>query len=201
MVWEPGYVYKDYKIFLYPAEIQKYILNLIKLQFKKNDETNKYYPASRTAVKDYFNGLGFDPEKIKYNDSIPPNDLQYISKIISNQGWSGFHYLENLPNNINLNKPIILYYGIIQLGAFYSNLHFNFTDQNNEVKKIKNIKSHGLDSSELKNISFRININDILSKKIKFEKTGLAPRFCLAYNSSLLVHFTNQISLSLSLSI
>ena len=123
--------------------------------------------------------------------------MDYISRIISNQGWSGFQYLENLPNNINLNKPIILYYGIVQLGAFFSNLHFNFTVQNNEVKRINNIRSHGLDSSELKDISFRINVNDILSKKIKLEKTGLAPRFCLAYDSSLLIHFTNQISFSL----
>ncbi len=60
--------------------------------------------------------------------------MDCISKIISNQGWSDFHYLENLSKNINLNKPIIMYYGIIQLGAFFSNLHFNFTVQNHEVK-------------------------------------------------------------------
>lgn len=193
---EREYKMEDYKIFLYPAEIKKYITNLIELQ-SKDDESEKYYPAYTSSVENYFNDLKFNPEKIKYSINIPPNDMDYISKIISNQGWSGFHYLENLSKNINLNKPIIMYYGIIQLGAFFSNLHFNFTVQNHEVKRINNIRSHGLDSSQLKDISFNININDILSKSIKLEKTGLALRFCLAYDPSLLDHFKKQNSFSL----
>jgi hypothetical protein len=191
------YKLEDYKIFLYPTEIKKYIQNLVKLQTKKDDGFHSYYPGNSSSVEEYFNDLKFDSKKIKYTTSIPPNDLDYISKIISNQGWSGFSYLDNLSKNINLNKPIILYYGIIQMGAFFSNLHYNFTDYNNAVKTIKNFRSHGLDSSELKDISFNINVKDILGKRIKFEKAGLAPRFCLSYSSSLLTHFTKQISISL----
>lgn len=190
------YELEDYKIFLYPTEIKKYIINLVKLQ-STDDRNDHFYPALAGTAEDYFNDLGFAPEKIKYDKSIPPSDMDYISRIISNQGWSGFHYLENLSNNINLNKPIILYYGIVQLGAFFSNLHFNFTVHNNEVKRIANIRSHGLNSSELKNISFRTNVDEILSKNIKLEKTGLAPRFSLAYRSSILIHFTNQVSFNL----
>lgn len=185
---------EDYKIFLYPATIIKYIRALIELQ-SKDDKDNKFYPATESNVYTYFNFLGFDSEIIKYNKDIPPNDLSYISEIISNQGWSGYYYLENSENNIILNKPINLYYGIIQIAAYFSNLHFNFTVYNDKVPNI--MRSHGIDSSKLKDIDFKASVNDILSKSIKLEKAGLAPRFCLAWDSSFVNCFIDQKSLSI----
>lgn len=187
---------ENYKIFLYPATIKEFIENLIKLQ-SINDQFEKYYPASLRDVENYFNNFSFNPENIKYKDDIPEGERKIIFKLISDQGWSGFNYLENLENNIDLNKPIVLYYGILQSVAYFSNLHFNFTSHNRRLSQIANIRTHGIDLNEFKNIGFNPSISSILSKKIKLQKTGLASRFTLAYESNLLSYFINETTISL----
>lgn len=112
---------ESYKIFLYPKTILNYISNLMNLQAKE-DGYDQFYPANNSVISDLFKDIkvnpgNIQPDKIKYNPQINYKNLFKISEIISYQGWSGFNYLENLENNIDLNKPLILYYGIMQLGV------------------------------------------------------------------------------------
>ncbi len=107
---------ESYKIFLYPKTILNYISNLINLQAKEG-RSDQFYPAIYGVISDLFkdkkvNPGNIQPKKIKYNPQISYKNLFKISEIISFQGWSGFNYLENLEKNIDLNKPLILYYGI-----------------------------------------------------------------------------------------
>ncbi|MHA1250197.1 MAG: YaaC family protein [Candidatus Helarchaeota archaeon] len=186
---------ESYKLFLYPQTILNYISNIIDLQTNKG-KPYFYYP---TNYKHIFNFLGnkFNLKNIKYNIKIKDKELFEICQIISYQGLSGFNYLENLENNIDLNKPLTLYYGIMHLGVFFSNLHFNFTPFNHSISKSSKFKTHGISHYEINNIDTNIEINDILSKKIQLKKMGVAPRFFLTYKSFLLKYFLKEIRINL----
>jgi len=179
-----------------------YISNLINLQSKK-DRSDLFYPASESIIEDFFNDQKFNPhqinpEKIKYQSNLLYKDLLEICETISYIGKSGLNFLENLENSIDLNKPIILYYGIMQLGVFYSNLHFNFTSYNKIVSNLsKNIKTHGIDMYELKQLGIEKDIRKIIIKGIKLKKAGVAMRFFMAYKPSLLNYFLKEEKVSL----
>lgn len=192
---------ESYKIFLYPKTILNYISNLMNLQAKE-DGYDQFYPANNSVISDLFkdkkvNPGNIQPNKIKYNPQINYKNLFKISEIISYQGWSGFNYLENLENNIDLNKPLILYYGIMQLGVFFSNLHFSFTPFNKTLSCFKNLSTHGIYHKEIKRIKFNFTVKSILSKEIQLKKMGVGTRFFLSYNSYLLKYFLKETQINL----
>ena len=50
-----------------------------------------------------------------------------------------------------INQPVLLYYGILQLSSYYTNLFFNYTSMNEKIsslkgKKAKKIQNHGIGS-------------------------------------------------------
>jgi len=192
---------ESYKIFLYPKTILNYISNLIDLQAKE-ERNDQFYPANFSVISDLFKDKKFNPgniqpKKIKYNPSISYKDLFKISEIISFQGWSGFNYLENLEKNIDLNKPLILYYGIMQLGVFFSNLHFNFTPFNKTLSCFPNLSTHGIYHKEITRIKFTFTVKSILSKEIQLKKMGVGSSFFLSYNSFLLKYFLEETQINL----
>lgn len=186
---------EKYEIYLYPYTIKSYIENLLKLQ--KRDKTS-FFPSNLVNIKKYFNEIfeEFDYNFIKYKNL---KDFDVIAKIIAFQGRSGTSFIESVENIIELNKPLMLYYGIMQLATYFSNLHFNFTWKNNELSSIrKNMQRHGVDSFEFKNkVSLENPVNNILKKKIRLERKGLAHRFFLTYEPSFLHYFIIRQEISL----
>ncbi len=198
---------EDYKIYFSVSTINNYLKHLIKTQ--ENSNKRKFFPSKDDEFKEYFSKISnqLDYTKIKYNNS---NDLKKYSKIISYYGKSGFSYLENVEHVIYLNKPLLMFYGIEQLSAFFINLHFNQIDSfdnlglvdDREEKKIKRkIRQHGIDSHEFNNIDINSSINDLLLKKIRLKNYGLCPRFFLIfhelYRKSLIYRFIDGTEISL----
>lgn len=185
----------DFEIYLLPSTISKYIENLIKLQKINGFE---FYPKSEANIIQYFkpNFKNFDYNHIKFKET---SDLNLVSKIISYQGRSGTSFIENIDNIIDINKPLMLFFGIEQLSAFFSNLHFNFTWENTDFNKVRSdFTKHGIDSYEFKNkVDINNPIEDILNKKIKLEKAGLAQRFFMSIPSDFLIYFDNRLEISL----
>ena len=122
-----------------------------------------------------------------------------VSKIISYQGSSGSSFIETIEDVIEINKPLLLFYGIEQIAAYYSNLHFNFTWKNDDFNSLRgDFSKHGIDAFQFKNIVDLENpIEDLLNKKIRLEKGGLAQRFFLAIAPEFLNYFSNRIEISL----
>lgn len=105
-----------------------YISNLINLQ-SKNDRSDLFYPASESIIEDYFNDQKFNPhqinpEKIKYQSNLLFEDLLEICETFSYIGKSGLNFLENLENNIDLNKPIITGYSSSNFDASTAQFEF-----------------------------------------------------------------------------
>ena len=197
---------EQYEIFFSPTTIKKYIIDLMNYQ-----KTHKeYYPTSSIEFVKYFDRFkkfqcedkDFDVNMIKFSNL---DDLDLISNIIAHQGRSGFNFLQTVDTIIELNKPILLFYGIEHLSAFFFNMHFNFTHSNQWEKTIKKSKSrvirnHGLGPNEFEDIKISNSINIIeilLSKKISLKKIGLSSRFFSIFNPNLLEHFNNQEKISL----
>ena len=197
---------EQYEIFFSPTTIKKYILDLKKYQ----ENHTKFFPTSEKEFTTYFdrfkkfkcNDKVFDCKMIKYSDL---DDLDLISNIIANQGRSGFNFLQIVDKIIELNKPILLFYGIEHLSAFFFNMHFNFTHSNQWEKlikksKIRVIRNHGLGPNEFEDIKISNSGNIIeilLRKKISLKKNGLSSRFFSIFNPKLLEHFNNQEKISL----
>jgi len=119
------------------------------------------------------------------------NHIGKISNIISNQGLSGFNFLENLDLNINLNKPIILYYGIMQLSVYFSNLHYDFTSCNSNLvnyEKVNELRRHGIPLKLFKNLNPTSTIEDILAIRLPVFRRGVCSRFFLAYDYKQIKH-------------
>lgn len=199
---------EDYEIYFYSATIKKYLINLINYQ---NSLKFLCYPLSRNHFNKYFDHLNkfviknqsLNLDSIKYSTD---NDLNQISQIIANQGRSGFSFLNMAERIIDINKPVLIFYGIEHLGANFFNLHFNFTNSNqweNKIKwsKIRTIRNHGIGSGEFNNIN-RIEkdnfIDDLLQKKINLKKIGLCSRFFNVFNPNLRYHFYNMEKISFS---
>ncbi len=185
---------EDYEIYHYPSIIQRYQNNLVKVQQRPEE---LFFPSSEERIKEYFknNFASFDYNKIKYESTI---DFSIVGKIVSSQGRSGSSFIENIDNVILINKPLLLFYGIEQIAAFYSNLHFNFTWDNNSLNTIRSdLAKHGIDALHFKNkVNLKNPIEDLLNKKIKLEKTGLVQRFFLAFDSRFLQYFTQRLEIT-----
>ena len=197
---------EQYEIFFSPTTIKKYIIDLKKYQETKR----KFFPTSEKEFKKYFDRFekfkcmckDFSSEMIKYSDL---DDFDILSNIIANQGRSGFNFLQTVDKIIELNKPVLLFYGFEHLSAFFFNMHFNFTHCNQWEKSIKKSKSrvirnHGLGPNEFEDIKISNSGNIIeilLSKKISLKKIGLSSRFFSIFNPELLEFFNNQEKISL----
>ena len=173
---------ESYKIYFTPTSVKKYIELVIK---KQTNVKNRYFPCKEKDFERYFSKIvpNFDYEVLKYNSS---SNLEIISKIIANQGKSGYSYLENIEKVINLNKPTLMFYGIEQIAAFFRNLHFNFTDENTKYNSIKKkFQRHGIDAFEFKSIGIDISLDELLNKKIQLKIEGFSPLFFLLNLSKL----------------
>ncbi|MBA7537922.1 hypothetical protein ES705_30194 [subsurface metagenome] len=184
---------KDYEIYLYPATIERYLDILVKVQ---QIDKRSFFPSSEVRIEQYFNNnfASFDHANIKYDSTV---DFKVISKIISYQGKSGSSFIENVENVIDINKPLLIFYGIEQIAAYFSNLHFNFTWKNNRLTPIRvGLAKHGIDSFEFKNkVDLNNPIEDLLNKKIKLKNGGLAQRFFLTIAPEFLPYFSQKLEI------
>lgn len=186
---------EDYEIYLFPTTVRRYLKNLVKLQ---QDEYETFFPSSESRIREYFNTnfSPFDHSQIKYSST---EDLKTASKIISYQGRSGSSFIENIDKVIDINKPLLLFYGIEQLAAYYSNLHFNFTQANNNLNVIRTrISKHGISAFQFKNpVDLDNPIDDLLNKKIRLQPAGVPQRFFLAIAPDFLRYFSEKLEISL----
>ena len=169
----------------------------------------KYYPTSEEEFKKYFRqfdklkikGKGFDPELIKYSNS---DNIDLVSDIIANQGSSGFNFIQTVDQIVELNKPVLLFYGIEQLSAFFVNMHFNFTNSNQwehsiKLRKLRAIRNHGIGAYQFENIKISESkniIKTLLMNKISLKKIGLSSRFFSIFKPDSLKFFTNEDKIS-----
>lgn len=197
---------EQYQIYFYPSTIKKYIMDLKEFQEKSGF---KYYPSSKEEFKNYFGRFNkfekkdkvFNLELIKYSDS---DNFDLVSHIIANQGSSGFNFLQTVDQIIELNKPVLLFYGIEQLSAFFVNMHFNFTNSNQWENSIKNrklrvIRNHGIGANQFENIKIsktKNMIKNLLMNKISLKKIGLSSRFFSIFKPDSLKLFTNEDKIS-----
>lgn len=197
---------EQYQIYFYPTTIKKYILDLKRYQEKSKF---KYFPTSKEEFKNYFgrfnkfekNDKVFNSELIKYSDS---DNFDLVSYITANQGSSGFNFLQMVDQINELNKPVLLFYGIEQLSAFFVNMHFNFTNSNQWENSIKNrklrvIRNHGIGANQFENIEISKTkniIKTLLMNKISLKKMGLSSRFFSIFKPNSLNLFTNEEKIS-----
>ena len=189
---------ESYVIYFTPTSVKRYVELVIK---KQTEKKSYYFPVNEKDFDRYFNKIDphFNYKLLKYN---PSSNLEIISKIIANQGISGYSYLENIERVINLNKPTLMFYGIEQISAFFRNLYFNFTDENTEYNPIKRrFQRHGINSSDFKNIDIEISLDDLLEKKIQLKLEGFCPLFFLIFlsdhRSTLIDLFIDEAEISL----
>lgn len=187
---------ENFKLYFTSPKIKQYIENVIKVQ--ETGGYDEFFPSNKDAIERLYNikNDSFKIGNIKYN-SIE-NNLDEISRIIANFGNSGLSYLKNVKNVININKPLLLFYGIEQLSFYFINLHFNFTEYNAKINKIRHkFRSHGIGNNQFATINPKIEIDERLNKKIRLKKNGLASRFFITIKPSLMDLFfeTKEISL------
>ncbi len=166
---EQHIVDESYDIYFSHATINNYLELVMK---KQTNKKSSFFPSKEDDIKKYFDKLdpNFDYGFLKYTSN---NDLSLICKIIGDQGISGYSYLENVDNIINLNKPTLMFYGIEHLAAYFRNLYFNFTDENQQYNQIKKkFHRHGIDSFEFKSLQTNLKIEELLEKKIKLKLEG-----------------------------
>ena len=149
-------------------------------------------------IKKYFNVIStkITLPSLKYTED---SEMDYIRTYVSNLGKSGYNFIQNVSDVIYINQPVILFYGIEHLSAFFFNLHLNFTPENRYLSQIsqRKYRIHGIKSGEFNDILPNQSINDILHKKIKLEKYGLAPRFFTLCETPFEYFFINKFSFSL----
>jgi len=200
-----GVADEKFEIYFYPAVVKYYLLKNINRQ----RSYSKFYPTFRNEFSEYIDkikkfsigGKNLDPQKFCYTKN---DDLDQLSKIIANQGRSGFNFLKMVDNIIEINRPVLLLYGVEQLSAFFVNLNFNFTGLNQweqliKYKKRRTIRNHGISSGEFNEISFEDSntlINDLLKKKIYLMELGLCSRFFLIFKGQILDFFYNNRKIS-----
>ena len=117
---------ENYLFFFYPETIKRYINNQNNIRDKSR---YPFYPLRNEDFNTFFQELkkfsdnqeNFVPELFNYD----VKNINLITGEIANEGLSGFLFLEMIENVNDLNKPILLFYGIEQLAAFFFNLHFN----------------------------------------------------------------------------
>lgn len=133
---------------------------------------------------------------LKYTDG---SGLDYIRTYVSNLGKSGYDFIQNVNDVIDINQPVVLFYGIEYLSSFFLNLHLNFTPENRYLSQIplRKYRIHGISSHEFNDIPPNQKISTLLQKKIKLEKYGLAPRYFALCETPFEYFFINQFSFSL----
>lgn len=180
-----------YEVFFTPTVIIKYIESSI----------GKKIPSKwKTTFATYFSSIksDYDYGSIIYDSSLSREDIEKVALMVSYQGRSGLSYLDNIDNVSLLNKPILLYYGIMQISSYYANLFYNFTDLNRKLDRVsKEIRRHGISANELIQIREHHTIEDIIEKKITLLKSGMNSRFFLAYSPEMVSYFLNQVKFSL----
>lgn len=188
------YTWMEYELYLQPNILERYLSRLIKVQ--KFDEF-AFYPISKEKFESYINFLNpkFDYYNLKYRSK---EDLGIYTKIISNIGRSGLNYISSVENVIDVNKPVLLHYGIEHLSAFYINLHLNFTEENKTLSQISDkLFKHGIDPYDFKRVSISTSSKDFLQSKIRLTRIGLAPRFFLLLDIPFEQFFIKESTISL----
>ncbi len=198
---------EKYKIYFFPATIKRYLNNL---SITQTNSKQHYYPVSKNIYEQFYEDVkvfkredqNFEMDMLKYSKD---DNFSQISRIIANQGKSGFSFLEKVDEIIDINKPVLLFYGIEHLAAFFFNLHFNFTNKNSWEKVLKGrkrkiLRNHGIGSGEFDQIDLVENeniVNSLLKKRIFLKKHGLCSRFLLTFYMPLLDYCKNQEKVSL----
>ena len=188
------YTWMEYELYLQPHILERYLSRLIKAQ---EIEGFGFYPVSEERFESYIKLLNgkFDHNNLKYRSN---ENLGDYTKVISNIGKSGLNYIKSVEKVIDVNKPVLLHYGIEHLSAFYLNLHFNFTEENKKLSQIGDkLFKHGIDPYEFKKVSFSTSSKELLQSRIKLTKIGLAPRFFLLLDIPFKDFFIDEITISL----
>lgn len=188
------YTWMEYELFLQPHMLKACLSRLIKVQESKGYE---FYPISEKRIDSYIRIISknFDQNNLKYKID---DDLSSIAKTISNLGNSGINYIRSVENVIDVNKPVLLHYGIEHLSAYLLNLHLNFTEQNKRLNQIGDkLYKHGIDPFDFKKVTINTSSKDFLESKIKFRKIGLAPRFFLLLDIPFKRFFMEEMTTSL----
>jgi len=185
----------DYDIYFQPLNIKKYLIKLIKIQ---KIEEEKYFPNDENYIQIYFNKItkNFNPEKIRYTEN---SKLEIITHILMNIGKSGYEFIRSAENLGYINKPVLLFYGIEHLAAFFLNMHYNFTQENSSLSSIKSNKyfKHGIDSNQFNKIDVEEDLAKLLNYNIILTKQGFASRFFLSLGFPLNDYFFLQKKISL----
>ncbi len=188
------YTWMEYELFLQPHILERCISRLIKAQDIKGFE---FYPISEERFNSYIKLLSknFNHCNLKYRSD---DDLGDITKAISNLGKSGLNYIRSVEKVIDVNKPVLLHYGIEHLSAFFLNFHFNFTENNKKLSQIGDkLYKHGIDPFEFKKVTINTSSRDFLKSRIKLRKIGLAPRFFLLLDIPFKRFFMEEMTISL----
>jgi len=188
------YTWMEYESFLQPHILERNLSRLIELQ---EIEGIGFYPITEERFKSYIKLLNkkFDYNNLKYRSDESLNDY---TKTISNLGKSGINYIASVEKVIDVNKPVLLHYGIEHLSAFYLNLHFNFTEENKKLSQIGDkLFKHGIDPYEFKKVSINTSPKSLLESRIKLTKIGLAPRFFLLLDIPFENFFMDEMTISL----
>ncbi len=185
----------DYNIYFQPLNAKKYFRKLIRIQ---NLENEKFFPNEKAYIQSYFGEISqnFNHNKIKYTAET---NLNLVSDISTNIGRSGYEFIKSTELLGYINKPILLFYGIEHLSAFYLNMHYNFTQENSRLASIKSSKyfKHGIDSNQFNHIGIDEDLTKLLDYKVILNKNGFASRFFLSLGFPLNEYFYPQRQISL----
>jgi len=184
----------DYDLFLQPLNIKKYLSKLIRIQ---NLENEKFFPNEESYIQTYFDEISknFNHNKIKYTNE---SKLDVVSNILANIGRSGSVFIKSTEYLEYINKPVLLFYGIEHLSAFFLNMHYNFTQENSSLSPIMSNKyyKHGIDSNQFNSIDINEDLPNLFKYKIKLTKQGFASRFFLSLGFPLDKYFLQQREIS-----
>ena len=185
----------DYNIYFQPLNIKKYLSKLIKIQ---NLENEKFFPSEENYIQTYFDEISknFNYNKIKYTNE---SKLDIVSSILANIGRSGSVFIKSTENLEYINKPVLLFYGIEHLSAFFLNIHYNFTQENFSLSPIMSSQyyKHGIDSNQFNRIDINEDLINLFNNKISLTKQGFASRFFLSLEFPLNEYFFPQREISL----
>ena len=185
----------DYDLFFQPLNIKKYLRNQRRIQ---NLENEKFFPNEESYIQTYFDEISqnFNHNKVKYTNKT---NLNIISDILTNIGRSGYDFIKSSEYLGYINKPVLLFYGIEHLSAFYLNMHYNFTQENSRLDSIKSSRyfKHGIDSNQFNSIDINEDLTNLFNYKIRLTKQGFASRFFLSLGFPLNEYFISQREISL----
>jgi len=180
----------DYDIYFQPLNIKKYLSKLIRIQ---NLDKEKFFPNEEIYIQTYFDEISqnFNHYKIKYTNKT---NLDIIGDILTNIGRSGYEFIKSTEYLGYINKPVLLFYGIEHLSAFFLNMHYNFTQENSSLTSIKSSKyfKHGIDSNQFNHIDINKDLTKLFNYKISLTKNGFASRFFLSLGFPVNEFFTLQ---------